>query len=86
MSVMKFDPKEMERIGAFLEAVPELEGIRDVKAGSDGLSFLYRGRADRLLKALAALPVTDVQITEPDLEEVFMHFYKEETDNDAAQA
>ena len=69
-----------------VEAAPELEGIRDVKAGSDGLSFLYRGRADRLLKALAALPVTDVQITEPDLEEVFMHFYKEETDNDAAQA
>ena len=27
MSVMKFDPKEMERIGAFLEAVPELEGL-----------------------------------------------------------
>ena len=64
-------------------AVPELEHIRDVKLSADGVSFLYGGKADRLIKALSALPVTDITVAEPDLEEIFMHYYaKEDGGND----
>ena len=64
-------------------AVPELEHIRDVKLSADGVSFLYGGKADRLIKALSALPITDITIAEPDLEEIFMHYYaKEDGGND----
>lgn len=64
-------------------AVPELEHIRDVKLSADGVSFLYGGKADRLIKALSALPVTDIIVAEPDLEEIFMHYYaKEDGGND----
>lgn len=64
-------------------AVPELEHIRDVKTSAEGVSFLYSGKADRLIKELSKLPITDVTIAEPDLEEIFMHYYaKEDGGND----
>lgn len=64
-------------------AVPELEHIRDVKTSAEGVSFLYSGKADRLIKELSALPITDITIAEPDLEEIFMHYYaKEDGGND----
>ena len=64
-------------------AAPELEHIRDVKVSAEGVSFLYGGKADRLIKALSALPITDITIAEPDLEEIFMHYYaKEDGGND----
>lgn len=59
-------------------AAPELEHIRDVKVSAEGVSFLYGGKADRLIKALSALPITDITIAEPDLEEIFMHYYAKE--------
>lgn len=53
-----------------VDAPPALEGIRDVKKGGDAVNFLYSGSPEVLLNALAALPLTDVTITEPDLEEI----------------
>lgn len=55
--------------------MPALEGIRDLKAEADSVSFLYSGEPEPLLKALSALPLSDLTITEPDLEEVFLHYY-----------
>ena len=66
-----------------ISEVPALAQIKDVKAAPDAVSFLYSGKPDLLLKTLSELPVTDITIAEPDLEEVFMHYYmKEENDND----
>lgn len=59
-------------------APPGLDGIRDVKQTGDAVNFLYSGKPEVLLNALAALPLTDVNIAEPDLEEIFMHYYGEE--------
>ena len=65
------------------EKAPVIEGIRNVKAAQDSVSFLYSGKPELLLKALSDLPLTDVTIAEPDLEEVFMHYYtKEVKEND----
>lgn len=59
---------------------PALAQLRDIKKGPDAVSFLYSGKPEPLLKALAALPLTDVTIAEPDLEEVFLHYYAKEAD------
>ena len=59
-------------------APPELPGIKNVEANGEHVSFLYSGKPNVLLEALSALPLTDVQIAEPDLEEVFMHYYVQE--------
>ncbi len=63
-----------------VEAPPPLEGVRDVRTGPETVSFLYSGQPGALLEALAALPVTDAAIGEPDLEEVFLHYYAKEAD------
>lgn len=69
-----------------VHALPALENARDVKINGDTVSFLYSGRPKELLSMLAALPLTDVSITEPDLEEIFMHYYREEDGDDALEA
>lgn len=61
-----------------ITAPPTIQNMKDITSNGDTVSFLYGGRPDELLSALAALPLTDVTITEPDLEEIFMHYYTKE--------
>ena len=58
--------------------VQALSGIRDFLTTEEGLSFLYSGDMQMLLNALAEGKVEDLTIAEPDLEEVFLHYYEKE--------
>lgn len=53
-----------------------MDGIRDLKYGNGSASFLYSGDVNVLLRRLSEGHVEDLSITEPDLEEVFLHFYE----------
>lgn len=53
-----------------------LNGIRDRKETDDTVSFLYSGDMESLLHTLSLGHVEDLTITEPDLEEVFLHYYE----------
>ena len=55
-----------------------LSGVRDRKDTEDSVSFLYSGDMDSLLRTLSAGQVNDLTITEPDLEEVFLHYYEKD--------
>ena len=55
-----------------------LSGIKDVKRSDDQLSFLYGGDLNALLHALAKSEIADLTIAEPDLEEIFLHYYETE--------
>ncbi|MGN0318338.1 MAG: ATP-binding cassette domain-containing protein [Lachnospira sp.] len=55
-----------------------LSGIRDRKETKDSVSFLYSGDMDSLLRVLSSGKVDDLTVTEPDLEEVFLHYYEKE--------
>lgn len=57
-----------------------LHGIRDKKAMNDSVSFLYSGDMNSLLHVLSAGQVSDLSVTEPDLEEIFMHYYTKDGD------
>lgn len=59
-------------------SVDELEGVRDKKKEQDSISFLYSGDINTLIKYISKADIKDLSITEPDLEEVFMHYYEEE--------
>jgi len=48
--------------------------VRLVKQGVEE-DFVYRGDVGTLLRELAGQDLTDVSIEEPELEEVFLHFY-----------
>lgn len=60
-----------------ISELPKLNGTENVEFDGDTVKFLYSGEPRELLNALAPLPITDISITEPDLEEIFMHYYKE---------
>ncbi len=55
-----------------------LSGVRDRKDTKDSVSFLYSGDMDSLLRTLSSGQVNDLTITEPDLEEVFLHYYEKD--------
>ena len=52
--------------------------IKDVKRENDTVNFLYGGEPSSLLKELSNLEFKDINITDPDLEEIFMHYYVKE--------
>lgn len=54
----------------------KLEGIRDRTDSEDTVSFLYSGDMNSLLQVLAAGRISDLSVSEPDLEEIFMHYYE----------
>lgn len=61
-----------------METLPNIEHVRNVKKIDDKIRFLYNGEPNALLRALSQLPLTDIEITEPDLEEIFLHYYAKE--------
>ena len=63
-----------------------LSGVRDVQRQEDGVSFLYEGQMSALIDALHGLPVEDLTVAEPSLEEVFMHYYTAEEAEGGEQA
>lgn len=56
----------------------EVEGITLLDKGNGIQATLQvEGEMDRLIKALAAFPVSDFEIERPSLEEIFLTYYKE---------
>lgn len=51
-------------------------GIANVEHMSGGVRFLYKGDIRELLNQLQSEAFTDITITEPSLDEIFMHFYQ----------
>ncbi len=57
---------------------PALDDMKNIVASENSVEFLYGGEIAPLMKALSMISLTDISITEPDLEEVFMHYYTKE--------
>lgn len=71
-------------VGAKLVTGAVTESAAGVAAGGDSpdttssVSFLYEGDCNALIATLAGLHLVDIEIVEPTLEEVFMHYYQPE--------
>lgn len=57
-----------------------LDGVRDRKDTDGAVSFLYNGDMNLLLRTLSAGDITDLSVSEPDLEEIFLHYYEKDGD------
>lgn len=53
-----------------------LDGIKDIQEHNNISSFLYNGDMNNLLHRLSNGDVVDLTISEPSLEEVFLHYYE----------
>ncbi len=59
-------------------AVPKsftIDGAQHMEITDTGASFIYKGNVNLLLSEIAKYPLANVDIMEPPLEEIFMHYY-----------
>ena len=54
-----------------------MSGVRDLVQTDNTASFLYSGDMKLLLEKLSRGNIQDLSVSEPDLEEIFLHFYQE---------
>lgn len=59
-----------------VHTVPLELSAKSVESMEDSVTFLYGGDVRKLLQTVAGLPIQDITITEPDLDEIFMHYYE----------
>ncbi|MDO5541088.1 MAG: ABC transporter ATP-binding protein [Eubacteriales bacterium] len=57
--------------------VTELSSTRDMRQTESGIDFLYGGDINDLLAVLSKYHINDLSVSEPDLEEIFMHYYED---------
>lgn len=58
-------------------ALEKLSGVKDLQQTEDTANFLYSGKIRDLLDVLSRGEIHDLSISEPDLEEIFLHYYEE---------
>ena len=76
-SVEKLSGRRCRKVEVKTEdKISGLPGIRKVETGEHQVSFLYEGEMAELLKVLNQIHVQDLIISEPELEEVFLHYYE----------
>lgn len=56
----------------------DVQGVSNFKAEGNNISFLFRGNINTIIKKLSDIDISNILIEEPDLEEIFMHYYQKE--------
>lgn len=64
----------------------KLDGAIEAETFAGGIQFLYTGDYNTLLDELATHDVREVEISEPPLEDVFLHYYGTETTSEEPPA
>lgn len=55
-----------------------IPGVSNLEMKQNIFSFLFRGNINEIMKKVAEIEVVNVWIEEPDLEEIFLHYYEKE--------
>lgn len=54
----------------------ELDGVTQLMQKDDVITFFYKGDVNVVNQAISSITIQDINIEEPTLEEVFMHYYE----------
>jgi ABC-2 type transport system ATP-binding protein len=55
-----------------------ISGVNNLEVKDNVTSFLFRGNINTVMKKIAEIDIANLWIEEPDLEEIFMHYYEKE--------
>ncbi len=66
----------VDTVGVADKAAFDLPGVAKLEVEEHSASFIYQGSINAIMRALAGLELANVSIGDPDLEEIFMHYYK----------
>jgi len=58
----------------------QMIGVNNLEVKGNEVSFLFKGNINSVLKKIAEIDISNLWIEEPDLEEIFMHYYEKEND------
>jgi ABC-2 type transport system ATP-binding protein len=55
-----------------------LAGVNNLVINGSSITFLFKGRVNEIIKKIAGLNLKNMLIEEPDLEEIFLHYYQKD--------
>lgn len=55
-----------------------IKGIDNLNIDNKFVTFLYRGKLEPVMKMISGLGLKNILIEDPDLEEIFMHYYQKD--------
>ena len=53
-----------------------IDGVSKLEVKQNIISFLFRGNINSIMKKISEIEIANVWVEEPDLEEIFLHFYE----------
>ncbi|WP_019240988.1 MULTISPECIES: ABC transporter ATP-binding protein [Bacillus] len=56
----------------------QLEGVTQLSINGTHASFIFKGNINHVISEISTLSLVNLDITEPDLEEIFLHYYDKE--------
>ena len=55
-----------------------IDGVTNLETKDNVIHFLFRGNINLIMKKISEIQISNLWIEEPDLEEIFMHYYERE--------
>lgn len=55
----------------------DMPGVSKLETENNTLSFLFKGDINSIVRKISNIKISNLSIEEPDLDEIFMHYYKE---------
>lgn len=55
-----------------------MPGVNNIEVKGKTISFIFKGNINKVLKKIAEIEIENLWIEEPDLEEIFLHYYEKE--------
>jgi ABC-2 type transport system ATP-binding protein len=68
----------LEAVNQVTSDVFQLDGVTDIKVKEKTVSFIYKGNMNAIISKIAEIPLQNLWVEEPTLEEIFMHYYEKE--------
>ena len=59
-------------------AMFKVDGVNQLEFDGYTISFLFKGNINTIMKKIAEIEIVNLWVEEPDLEEIFMHYYEKE--------
>lgn len=69
---------KIETMGNIDKNYFNLEGVNKLEIKDNTISFIYSGNINVITKKIAEITISNLSVIEPDLEEIFMHYYAKE--------
>lgn len=69
---------KLEMAEPVIESSFAVDGVTELRIKDKEVSFMYKGNINAMLRHIATMEIANLWIEEPDLEEIFMHYYEKE--------